>query len=82
MNDRIQLLLGVDNMKTSVSGRESLNCAAEPGRDFLETDVFDVTKPVRAKYRCNAIRLEAAVRTFTDFLKLFGSRLFYLPQLF
>ena len=48
-------------MNTCVSGRESLNGAAEPGRDLLEIDVFDGTKSVRAKYRCNASRLETAV---------------------
>jgi hypothetical protein len=37
-------VLGVDNMKASVSGRESLNGAAEPGRDLPEIDVFDGTK--------------------------------------
>jgi hypothetical protein len=45
-------------MKTSLSGREPLNGAAEPGRDLLEIDVFDVTKSVRPKNRCNASRLE------------------------
>jgi hypothetical protein len=59
--DRVQLVLSVDNMNTSVSGRESLNSAAEPGRDLLEIDVFDDTKSVRAKNRCNASRLETAV---------------------
>jgi hypothetical protein len=66
-------------MKAGVAGRESLNGAAEPGRDFLEIDVFDGTKSVRAKNRCNASRLETGVRTFTNSLKLFGPRLFYLP---
>lgn len=66
-------------MNASVPGREPLNGGAEPGRDLLEIDVFEVTKSVRAKNRCNASRLETAVRTFTDFLKLFGPRLFYLP---
>jgi hypothetical protein len=51
-------------MKTSVSARESWNGAAEPGRDLLEIDVFDGTKSVRAKNRCNASRLETADRTF------------------
>ena len=50
-NHRVQLVLSVNNMNTSVSGRESLNGAAEPGRDLLEIDVFDVTKSVRAKNR-------------------------------
>ena len=66
------LVLSVDNMKTSLSGREPLNGAAEPGRDLLEIDVFDVTKSVRAKNRCNASRLETAGPTFIHFLKLFG----------
>jgi hypothetical protein len=48
-------------MNASVSGRESLNGAAEPGRDLLEIDVFDGTKSVRAKNRCNASRVETAV---------------------
>ena len=54
--NRVQLVLSVDNMNTSVSGRESLNGAAEPGRDLLEIDVFDGTKSARAKNRCNAGR--------------------------
>jgi len=73
---RLQLVLGVDNMNAKVSGRESLNGAAEPGRDLLEIDVFDGTKSVRAKNRCNASRLETAARTFINFLKLFGPLLF------
>jgi hypothetical protein len=39
-------------MNAGVSGRESLNGAAEPGHDLLEIDVFDDTKSVRAKNRC------------------------------
>jgi hypothetical protein len=35
-DDRLQLVLSVDNMNTKVSGRESLNGAAESGRDLLE----------------------------------------------
>ena len=66
------LVLSVDNMNAKVSGRESLNGAAEPGRDLLEIDVFDGTKSVRAKNRCNTSRLETADRTFINFLKLFG----------
>ena len=66
-------------MNAGVSGRESMNGVAEPGRDLLEADVFEVTKSTRAKNRCNAGRLEAGVRTFPKFLKLFGTRLFYLP---
>ena len=62
INDRVHLVPGVNNMNASVSGRESLNGAAEPGRDLLETDVFDGTKSVRAKNRCNASRLETADR--------------------
>ena len=70
------LVLSVDNMKTSLSGREPLNGAAEPGRDLLEIDVFDVTKSARAKNRCNASRLETAGPTFINFLKLFGPLLY------
>jgi hypothetical protein len=66
-------------MKASVSGREPLNGAAEPGRDLLEIDVFDFRESVQAKNRCHASRLETGVRTFTHYLKLFGPRLFYLP---
>ena len=73
------LVLCVDNMNASVTGREPLNGAAEPGRDLLEMDVFEGTKSVRTKKRSNASRLETAVRTFTNSLKLFGPRLFYLP---
>jgi hypothetical protein len=47
-------------MNTKVSGRESVNVAAEPGCDFLEIDVFDGTESVRAKNRCNASRFETA----------------------
>jgi hypothetical protein len=65
-------VFGVDNMNAKVSGRESLNGAAEPGRDLPEIDVFDGTKFVRAKNCCNASRLETADRTFINFLKLFG----------
>jgi membrane dipeptidase len=50
-------------MNAGVSGRESLNGAAKPGRDLLEIDVFDGTKSVRTKNRCNASRLETAVQT-------------------
>ena len=76
---RAQLVLGVDNMNAKVSGRESLNSAAEPGRDLLKIDVFDGTKSVRAKNRCNASRLKTADRTFIHFLKLFGPLCFQLP---
>src|SRR5271166_1518732 len=48
------LVLRVDDMNASLSGREPLNGAAEPGHDLLEIDVFDVAKSVRAKDRCNA----------------------------
>jgi hypothetical protein len=44
-------------MNASVSGREALNGAAKPGRDLLEIDVFDGTKSVRTKNRCNADRV-------------------------
>jgi hypothetical protein len=71
-NHRVQLVFSVDNMNAKVSGSESLNGAAEPGRDLLEIDVFDGTKSVRTKNRCNGSRLETAGRTFTNFLKLFG----------
>ena len=66
------LLLSVDNMKTSLSGREPLNGAAEPGCNLLEIDVFDVRKSVRAKKRCNARGIETAGPTFMHFLKLLG----------
>ena len=66
------LALSVDNMKASLSGREPLNGAAEPGLDLLEIDVFDVRKSVRAENRSNASRLETAGPTFIHFLKLFG----------
>jgi hypothetical protein len=70
------LVLSVDNMKTSLSGREPLNGAAESGLDLLKIDVFDVAKSVRAKNCCHASRLETADRTFIDFLKLFDPLLF------
>jgi hypothetical protein len=46
-----------------------LNGVAESGRDLLETDVFDGTKSMRAKNRCNAGRIETADRAFIDFPK-------------
>src|ERR1700677_2989728 len=82
IDDRVQLVLSVDNMNARVSGRESLNGAAEPGRDLLETDVYDGTKSVRAKNRCHAGRLEAAGPTFTNFLQLFGPLRYCFPHLF
>ena len=69
-------MLSVGNMNASMSGCQSLNGVADPGRDLLEIDVFDGTKSVRAKNRCNASRLETADRTFINFLKLFGPLLF------
>ena len=72
IEDRVQLVLSMDNMNASVSGRESLNGAAEPRRDLLEIDVFDGTKSVRTKNRCKASRVETADRTFTNSLELFG----------
>jgi hypothetical protein len=54
-------------MNASVFWRESLNGAAEPGRDLLEIDVFDRTKSVRAKNRSNASRLETADRAVHPF---------------
>src|SRR5262245_24799183 len=68
------LVLSVDNVKTSLSRRESLNGVAEPGRDLLETDIFEVTETVRAKNRCNSSRLETAGPAFTNSLELFGPR--------
>lgn len=73
-------VLSVDNMNASVSRCESLNGVAEPGRDLLETDVFDGTKSVRTKNRGNASRLETAVRALTNFLKLFGPRGGHRPR--
>src|SRR5208282_1529708 len=82
IDDRLQLVFRVDNMNAHVSGCESLNGGAEPGRDLLEMDVFYGTKSVRAKNRCHASRLETADRTFLHFLKLFGPLLFKLLYLF
>ena len=65
-------VLSVDDMKTSLSGREPLNGVAEPGPDLLEIDIFDFRKSVGAKNRCNASRLETAGPAFIHFLKLFG----------
>jgi hypothetical protein len=70
--DGIPLVSSMVNMNAKVSGRESLNGVAEPGRDLLEIGVFDGTKSVGAKKRCNASGLETADRTFIHFLKLFG----------
>lgn len=66
----------VDNMHAEVSGGESLNGGAEPGRNLLEIDVFDGTQSMRTKHRSNASRIETAVRTFLHFLQLFGPLLF------
>jgi len=63
----VPLVLSVDDMNGKVSGCESLNGAAESGRDLLEMDVFDGTKSVRAKNRCNARRIETADLTFINF---------------
>jgi hypothetical protein len=63
-------------MNASVSGGESLNGAAEPGRDLLKIDIFDRAKSVRAKNRCHVGWLETAIRPFANFLKLFGPLLF------
>jgi hypothetical protein len=41
-------VLSVDNMNAKVSGRESLNGAAESGRDLLEIDVFGFNVKLRA----------------------------------
>ena len=68
-------VLSVDNVKASISGRESLKTAPEPGRDLLVIDIFEGAKSVRAKNINNASRLETADRTFINFIKL----LVYLP---
>lgn len=75
-------MLRMDDMNAGLSRREPLNVTAEPGRDLLETDIFDVTKSVRAKNRCNARRLETAGPTFLSFLKLFGPFRYHSPYLF
>jgi hypothetical protein len=62
----------VDNVKTSLSGSESLNAAAERGPDLLEIDVFDFTKSVRAKHGGHAGWLETSGRTFVHFRELLG----------
>lgn len=72
IDDRVQLVFRVDNMNTKVAGRKSMNGAAEPGRDLLKIDIFDVTKSMRSKDHCNAGRLETGGGMFTNFLKLFG----------
>src|SRR5262245_41086638 len=77
-----RLALGVDNMKAKLSGCESLNRVAEPGRDLLEIDVFHVTKPVRAKNPCNTSRIETSGPTFIHFLKLFGPLRYQFPHFF
>ena len=58
----MQLFTRTDYMKTNLPGREPLNGAAESGLDLLEIDVFDGTKSVRTKNRCNAGRLETTLR--------------------
>ena len=76
------LMLRMDDMNADLPCREPLNVTAEPGRDLLETDIFDVTKSVRAKNRCNASWLETAGPTFLSFLKLFGPLRYHSPYLF
>ena len=49
--DRVQLAFSVDDMKAGVSGRETVNGGAEPGRDLRIIDVFDGTKSMGAKKR-------------------------------
>ena len=78
----VWLVRSVDNMKTSVSGREPLNGVAEPGPDLLETDVFDITKSVRAEHCCDTGWIESAGPTFPNFLKLFGSLRYQFLELF
>src|SRR5262245_20149836 len=75
------LMLRMDDMNAGLPRREPLNVAAESGRDLLETDIFDVTKSVHAKNRCNASRLETAGPTFLRFLKLFGPLRYHFPHL-
>ena len=60
------LVLSVDNMKTSLSGREPLNGAAEPGRDLLEIDVFDVTKSGNAAMPAGSKRLAQRSSIFSS----------------
>ena len=74
-----QLMLGVDNVKAGVSGRESLNSTPEPRCDLLVTDVFDVRKSVRAKDRRDTGRFETSGQTFPYFFKLFDPSPFQLP---
>ena len=63
-------MLRVDNMEARVPGRESAHGVAEPGRYLLETDVFHGGESVRAKKRCDALRIETADRTFAHFFEL------------
>jgi len=74
-------MLRMDDMNAGLSRREPLNVAAEPGRYLLETDIFDVTKSVRAKNRYKASRLETAGPTFLGFLKLCGPLRYHSPYL-
>ena len=74
-------MLRVDDMDPGLPRRKPLNVTAEPGRDLLEADVFDVTKSVRTKNRGNASGLETAGPTFLGFLKLFGPLRYHSPHL-
>ena len=74
-------MLRMDDMKAGLARREPLNVTAEPGRDLLETDIFDVTKSVRAKNCRNASRLKTAGPTFLSFLELFGTLRYQSPYL-
>ncbi len=76
------LLPRMDDMNAGLSGREPLNGMAEPGRDLLIIDVFDVTKSMGSKHGCNASRLETADPTLTDFLDLFGPLCDVFPDIF
>jgi len=75
-------LLRMDDMNPEPSRRQPLNVRPEPGRDLLETKMFDLTKSVGAKNRCDASRLETAGPTFPSFLKLFSPLVYHSPDLF
>src|SRR6516162_1604469 len=75
------LMFRMEDMNAGPSRRQPTNVRAEPGRELLETNLFDLTKSVRAKNRCNASRLETAGPAFPNFRKLFGPLRYHSPDL-
>jgi hypothetical protein len=71
----------MDDVNASLARRQPVNGAAEPRRDSVVIDVFDVAKSVRAQDRRNVGGIETAGPTFGGFLLLLGSLRDELPHL-